>query len=313
MSRPPAVPVASRRVPARRRASLALLALAPSLLLGACGGGRSRHDTGSVVRVAAAMYPLAWMAEQIGGTRVAVTDLTPPGAEPHDLEVGPDQLDVLDDADVVLVLGRGFQPSVERAAARQGSATTAVLDALPASVRNVAGGDPHVWLDPMAFGAVADVVTAALTRADPDGAPTYRAGHDAVHAVLTELDGALADGLRDCERRTIVTSHAAFGRLAARHGLVQQSVSGLSPDAEPDPRRLGELADLVRREGITTVFTEELVSPAVAEALANEAGVRTAVLDPIESRSDAARRAGRAYPDLLRRDLAALRRALDCR
>jgi zinc transport system substrate-binding protein len=119
-------------------------------------------------------------------------------------------------------------------------------------------------------------------------------------------------GLSDCERTTIVTSHEAFGYLADAYGLTQVGILGLSPEAEPDPRRLAELRDLVEREGVTTIFAEELVSPKVAETLASEAGVQVAVLNPIESLTDAQEKAGEDYLSLMRENLDTLRKALDC-
>jgi zinc transport system substrate-binding protein len=111
----------------------------------------------------------------------------------------------------------------------------------------------------------------------------------------------------------MVTSHAAFGYLAARYGLIQQPIAGISPEAEPDPRRLAELADLVRREGVTTVFTETLVSPRVANTLAREAGVHTAVLNPVEGLSPEEVGRGENYVSVMDANLRTLRQALECR
>ena len=127
----------------------------------------------------------------------------------------------------------------------------------------------------------------ALAKADPANEATYAANAQAYIAQLAALDDEFRAGLSDCERTTIVTSHEAFGYLADAYGLTQVGILGLSPEAEPDPRRLAELRDLVEREGVTTIFAEELVSPKVAETLASEAGVQVAVLNPIESLTDA--------------------------
>jgi zinc transport system substrate-binding protein len=127
---------------------------------------------------------------------------------------------------------------------------------------------------------------------------------------LDELDAEFRTGLTDCDQHLLVTSHEAFGYLARRYRLEQVSISGLSPDAEPDPRHLAELADLVRTRGVTTIFTEELVSPKVAETLAREAGVKTAVLNTIEGVAQEGRQ---DYFSLMRENLAVLRTALGCR
>ena len=110
----------------------------------------------------------------------------------------------------------------------------------------------------------------------------------------------------------IVTAHEAFGHLAQRYGLRQEGVAGLSPDAEPDAQRIGQLTDLVKRDGVTTVFTEELVSPRIAKTLAREAGVRTETLNPLEGLTDRELRRGDDYVSVMDANLAKLHRALGC-
>jgi zinc transport system substrate-binding protein len=269
-------------------------------------------DTGAAgVDVVAAFYPLAWAAEEVGGGDVTVTDLTPPGTEPHDLELTPDQVDDVLDADVVVVIGDGFQPAVEGAADSRDGTTVELLEALPPG--ELAENDPHVWLDPVLMVDVVTEIEAALVEADPDHEADYRRNAEAVRGELDALDGAFRNGLADCERDLVVTAHDAFGYLTDRYGLRQEGVAGISPDAEPDARRLAELADLAREEGVTTVFTEELVSPEIAETLAREAGgLQTDVLDPLESLSDDNRDAGADYLSVMEANLTRLQEALGC-
>lgn len=297
----------------------AIAVLVPAVLSGDPAAGR---DGTGLLRVVATFYPLAYAAEQVGGPRVRVTNLTPAGVDPHDLDLTPRQVDQLLDADLVIDLGRGFQPAVERAASQRDGPTLRVLDRLPLG-RAATGKqvdeddpdslDPHVWLDPRHMADIATLVQRALVRADPAGRPAYRANGAALRDELAALDARFREGLAHCDRRLIVTAHESFGYLAARYGLRQEGAAGLSPDAEPDPRRIAELADLVRREGVTVVFTEELVSPRVAETLAREAGVRTETLDPLEGLSRAARRAGADYVSVMDENLESLRDALGCR
>lgn len=260
--------------------------------------------------VVASFYPLAEAARQVGGDRVRVQNLTPPGAEPHDLELTASQVADIQDAEVVLVLGEDFQPAVETAAAGR-AGTVELLSALGPAAGD--SDDPHVWLDPMLFAAVVDQVAGALGRAEPAQRAAFAAGAEAYKAQLATLDADYRTGLSDCARREILTAHEAFGRLADRYGLTQESIAGLSPETEPEPDRLAELADLVRDRGVTTIFTETLVSPRVADALARETGARTEVLDPLEglSRDDADD--GATYLSVMRDNLAKLRVALGCR
>jgi len=293
-------------------AALAVAALGvPALATPAGAAGRGKGV--AKVDVVAGFYPLAWAAERVGGKRVAVRNLTPAGTEPHDLELTTDQRDDIQDADVVLLLGEGFQSAVEDAAEARDSGTVELLRRLPIDHR--AGKlDPHVWLDPGLMRSIVDETAAALTKADPAGAATYARNAAAVSAELDALDTRFADGLADCDRNLVVTAHEAFGYLAAAYGLRQLGVSGLAPDVEPDPKRLGELADLVERKGVTTIFTEELVSPRIAQTLAREAGgLRTATLNPLEGLTAKEIARGDDYLSVMDTNLARLRAALGCR
>jgi zinc transport system substrate-binding protein len=302
----------------RRFGRAALVGASLASLLSGCSGSGSAAEVDGV-SVVASFYPLAEAASKVGGDLVSVQNLTPPGVEPHDLELAPDDIEAIANADVIVYLGGGFQPAVEDALAEAEHAVT--VDALNAVATNAAPAseaeegltvDPHVWLDPARYEEIVRAVADALAKADPANEATYAANAQAYIAQIAALDEEFRAGLSDCGRTTIVTSHEAFGYLADAYGLTQVGILGLSPEAEPDPRRLAELRDLVEREGVTTIFAEELVSPKVAETLANEAGVQVAVLNPIESLTDAEEQAGEDYLSLMRENLDTLRRALDC-
>jgi len=267
-----------------------------ALLATGCAGIR---DDGRV-RVVAGLYPLAYVVRLVGGARVDVTDLTPPGAEPHEIELAPRTVARIERADVV-VLVPGLQPEADAAA----SAHT-TLDAF-AGLRRISG-DPHLWLDPSRLAALAPVVAARLAQVDPAHDTEYLERGTSVGRDLAAIDTAYRDGLTDCARRDVVTSHQAFGYLADRYHLTQVGIAGLSPEAEPSPARLADAARYVREHHVTTVFFESLVSPKVAETVARETGAATAVLDPVESV-----KGGDDYPTVMRRNLAALRLALGCR
>jgi zinc transport system substrate-binding protein len=275
-------------------------AIATGLALAAlaAGCGSSGDDGGE--HVVASFYPLAFAAGRIGGDRVSVENLTPPGAEPHDFELTPKDVAAVQKADLVLYLSHGFQPAVEKAI---DGARGKKLDALDGIALH-RDGDPHVWLDPVLFAEIAGRVGAEL------GAPV-RAGRLARE--LAGLDRDYRRGLANCRQRELVTTHAAFGYLASRYRLKQVAITGVEPEAEPGAQSLADLVHRLRRDHVTTVFVEKLVSPRLAETVAREAGATTAVLDPIEglTKDEAAR--GDDYFTLMRRNLATLRSALGCR
>lgn len=303
----------------------AVLAVLVGITAG-CGGGGGKGDGSSDGRlsVVAAFYPVAEAVARVGGDRVDVTNLTPAGAEPHELELTPDQVDRIQDADLVFVMGHGFQPAVEAAAGDRDGATIELLDELPISAGDqevadeegsgdVATLDPHVWLDPVLYSRMVDAIADRLAKADATDADRYAARARRLQDEIESVNQEYTRILADCDRRTIVTAHDAFGWLAARYDLTQQGIAGLSPDAEPTPKRLAELADLVEEQGITTIFTEELVSPRVAETLAREAGgVRTAVLDTLEGLTDEEIAHGDDWASVMRSNLRELEAALGC-
>ena len=268
-----------------------------------CGSGGSSGGRKTVV---AAFYPVAYAAQQIGGPAYDVVNLTPPGAEPHDLELTPRAVGRIESADVVLYLSHGFQPAVSKAV-DQASGTT--VDVLSGLLLNSAAGqekgltaDPHVWLDPVLFAQVVKHIGRALNRSPAK-----------FDARLGSLDREFRRGLQHCARQEIVTSHAAFGYLAQRYGLKQVPITGLTPESEPSPQQLTDVIRLVKRTHATTVFFETLVSPRLAETVAREVGAHTAVLDPIEGLTPAEQNRGDDYFTLMRRNLANLRKALACR
>lgn len=308
------------------RASTALVGALAVAVLAGCGvqsGGAEQDGRQDQVRVVASFYPLQWLAERIGGADVTVVGLTPAGTEPHDLELSPTSRTALDDAAVVLHLGQGFQPGVERALATvDGAAEVDLLespglDMLPAPTdlgkEPLSGGqDPHVWLDPVRMRAMAASVADAMVDADPALRDAVTARSRALERDLQALDGELGAALADCRRRTLVTSHAAFGYLADRYDLEQVAIAGLSADDEPDPATLRAISRTAERAGVTTVFFEEALPPTLAQTVADEIGARTDLLGALEFDPAVALGAEQDYLSVQRRNGESLRRGLDC-
>jgi zinc transport system substrate-binding protein len=290
-----------------RRAVVASIAL---VVVALTGCSPAHRDVNGRVSIAASFYPLAWVSEQIA-PGADVTDLTHPGMEPHDVELTFAQTVDLASADVV-VYERGFQPAVDQGVVNDAEGTT--VDVGPAArlkdfASNPGQVDPHFWQDPLKLSAVAGALAKVLDRIDPAQATSYDARVAALQRRLATLDRDYRAGLAHCLRHTVVTSHDAFGYLS-RYGVQVAAITGLAPGAEPTPADLAHLQQLIRDDGITTVFSETLASPAAADALAHDMGVHSEVLDPVEGLSDAT--AGQTYLTLMRRNLAALEEANGC-
>jgi zinc transport system substrate-binding protein len=294
----------------------AITVLLAALALAACGAGEGRSGLPSRPRVVASFYPLAFAAEAIAGTDAMVTNLTPAGAEPHDIELTSGQVVEVSEADVLVYAGRGFQPAVESLAADIGGGALDVLEdqslrATTTADESSAHGegelDPHVWLDPSRMTTIVEAIANRLARTDPPNAGSYRRNGRALTAELRALDRKFARGLARCESRDVVTSHEAFGYLTGRYGLAQVGIAGLDPEREPSPQRVADVTEFARAHDVTTIFFERLVSPRAAETIAAEAGLETAVLDPLESPPE-----NGDYFDAMVENLESLRAALRC-
>ncbi|WP_420791127.1 metal ABC transporter substrate-binding protein [Streptomyces sp. NRRL S-350] len=311
----------------RTRTALALsaTALTASLALTACGGSSSADSGNGRLKVVASFYPMEFLAQQIGKEHVAVTDLTAAGVEPHDLELTAKQVGTVQKADAVLYL-KGLQPTVDQAVAQ--SSSKHKIDATAASPlvdhhldEGAAGedhgadghkhegpaGDPHIWLDPARYAAIARSVGAGFAEADPAHAEDYRKNTDELVTRLTALDQDFRAGLKDTTTKTFVTSHAAFGYLADHYGLTQVAINGVDPESEPTPARLAEVQKAAKDNGVTTIFFETLVSPKLADTVAKDLGLKTAVLDPLEGVKDPSKD---DYLTVMKQNLANLRAAL---
>jgi zinc transport system substrate-binding protein len=342
--------IVSSKMLGMRPAPLLALPLTAALLAG-CSSEPAGTDTAAAASdetveqldVVTALYPYQWVLERVGGDAVAVRNLVPPGAEPHDLELSPQQVAAVSEADLV-VYSRGFTPALDEAVTQQApDRAVDVLDLVEVRAyedehaegehaegehaedehaedehageekshgeedHDHEGEDPHVWLDPARLTTIASSLADALAERSPEQADGFRDRADALAADLQSLDEEYRAGLASCERQDVVVSHDAFGYLTDRYGLRQLAVSGLSPEAEPSPRRLAEVAATARERGVTTIFFEELVSPRVAESLAREVGATAEVLSPLEGGPQEG-----DYLTAMRANLDALRTALGC-
>ena len=327
-------------------ACAAATALALSACTSTASSGDSSSKDGSLT-VMASFYPLKYLAEKVGGEHVSVTSLTPDGAEPHDLELSPKMVDSLSSADAVIYLA-GFQSAVDEAIEQQAPKTVIDVSSAAELVEagsdanhpaedeateetqsgetdahdhdheghDHAGhdhhhdmsADPHFWLDPVRMAKAATLVGDKLAEADSAHADTYKANAKALAKELTTLGDTLVTKTSKCQVKTFVTAHTAFGYLADRTGLTQVGISGLDPESSPSPARLAEIGQIAKEQGVTTIFTEALIDPKVAQTLADDLGITTAVLDPIESQTDASK----DYAAVMQANIDALTKANNC-
>jgi len=309
--------------------------IAGMMLLAACSntsvqdGTSSTQQSDKKLKVVTSFYPLAEIARTVGNDHVDVLNLVPPGAEPHDFEPSPKDILALNNADLVIINGLGFEPWADKIIPGLQQKNIKIIDISkdipellkptePLPSAETAGEeehfvyDPHFWLDPLMYIRETQTISKTLEKIDPSYSDSFEKNTEAFVAQLQELDGEFRNGLKSCQLKEIVTNHAAFGYLAKEYGLTMVAISGMSPDAEPSPKKLAELTDLVKKDNVKIIFTETLLSPKVSDTVAKETGTETRVLNPIEGLTEVEMKNGENYISMMKKNLESLRTALEC-
>lgn len=271
------------------------------------------------IQVTASFYPLWYFATQIGGDKVEVKNITPAGLEPHDYEPTVKDIVYIQKSNLLIVHGGNFEPWFAKIKQNISGKTKYVEVGNDLSKTNIADKneqtqDPHTWLDPIFAKLEAERIMQSLAQyADPVHAQYYQVNYNKLAEKFAQLDASYRKGLAHCMQKDFVTSHAAFAYLAQEYGLHQVSIAGLSPDEEPSSKKLAEIADYAKKNTIKYIFSERLVNTKFSETIANEAGAKTLVLDPLEGLSDDDIKQGRNYFTVMGDNLRNLQKALQCK
>lgn len=274
---------------------------------------------GKKLEVTASFYPLYFFAQQIGKDKVNVNSITPASAEPHDYEPTSQQIARIETSNLLILNGGSLEAwgnkikddvqgkNVLVVEAGQGLTTKQIQENGKTII------DPHVWLDPILAKQEVEKIKQGFEQLDPQNKTYYETNATTFEYKLDQLDQEYKAGLKSCVQKDIVTSHAAFGYLAARYGLNQIAIAGVSPDAEPSPQKLAEITNIVKQKHINVIFFESLVSPKLSQTVAKETGAQTMVLDPIEGVTPDELKTGQNYLTLMHQNLINLQQALQCR
>ncbi len=303
----------------KKRFLVLLLVTVLVLALIIIGANTTTNTKNSKVSVTASFYPLYNFAQEVGGNKVQVTNITPAGAEPHDYEPSPRQLINAQASQVFIYDGGTIEPWISKflpdyhhivVKASNGIDLQTGQNENGAASANIQ--DPHFWLDPVLAQQIVSNTKNGLIKAKPSDRKYFEAHAKAYNSQLAKLDKEYLTGLSNCKIHTIITSHAAFGYLAKRYNFKALPIAGISPDQEPSPAKLAQLSRLVKSKKIKYIFFETLTSPRLADTIAKETGAQTIVFDPIEGLSEAAQKQGQDYLSVQRENLANLETALSC-
>lgn len=324
------------------------LLLAAALVLGAgcspsgAGAPAFAGGDGGKLKVATSFYPMYEFARAVGGDQIDLINLVPAGTEPHDWEPTPGHIKALNQAQVFIYNGAGFESWIAKTLkSLDNKELLAVETALGADLiegaaddghghgdeedHGAADGhedeedhgdedawDPHVWLDPVSAAKQVEVIRDALIMADPAHQAAYEANAAAYIDKLQQLHAEFEAGLAQCRQTEFYTSHSAFSYLAHRYNITQHPIMGLSPEGEPTPKELAAIIDEAKEHQVTYIFFETLASDKVARLVAGEIGAGTLVLNPLEGLTDTEVRAGKGYLSVMRENLANLQIAMEC-
>lgn len=285
------------------------------------------------IKIATTFYPLYEIAKQVGGDYVDIKNLVPPGAEPHDYELTPKDVADVYDSQILVVNGAGVEPWLDKLLPDfEKQPNLHVVDEAK-NFSNLMTGfheegepaptpqeeaispsyDPHIWMEPTLYAQEVAAFEKTMETVDPAHKDYYSANAQSFNAKLTDLDQKFKNGLQNCTLREFVTNHAAFGYLSKRYNLSMIAIAGLSPDAEPSSKTLAGLVDLIKQKNIHYILTESLVSPKIADTLAQETGAQTMILNPLEGLTDEELAQGKNYLSVMEENLKTLQTALECK
>ncbi|MFY9114711.1 MAG: metal ABC transporter substrate-binding protein [Dethiobacteria bacterium] len=257
-------------------------------------------DKENKMSIVTTIFPIADIIRNIGGDYVHVTCLLPPGADPHTFEPTVAQVKAMARTDLFVYIGNGLDDwSLKLSAAADRDLSIVRLSenmelaASPSSPHDhnckesnniycTHGNNPHIWLDPvMVRDHIIMVITRELSRSCPQGKTCFAENSNAYRTELTKLDKEINDRLFSLENRSFISCHSAWAYFAARYGLEEAAVISEHPGQEPSPRWIAELVDLTEALGISTIFAESQLNPALAESIAAEIDGRVLLLDPL--------------------------------
>lgn len=300
--------------------SFSVLLLAAVGILTACGhSSRKEADSKKVekIEVVTTFYPIYEFTKAVVGDKGTVSLLIKAGNEPHEYEPSAKDMAKIADADVFVYNSNALEKwagkldNVDKKKTKIIEASKGIKLAKSDKNSEEAGElDPHVWLDPIYAKKEVETILANLIKKYPAESSTFTRNASKYEEKLNNLDAEYQSAFKKATQRSFVTQHAAFGYLAKRYNLTQVAISGISPEEEPSASRLAELKQYVKNNHIQLIYFEENASSKVATTLANETGITTAVLNPIEGITTKNIKNGATYLSIMKDNLNSLQQTV---
>ena len=267
------------------------------------------------LKIVASIAPLADFARQVGGNKVDVLLLLPPGSSPHTYEPTPRIMRDISNAKVFIKIGAGLEFWADRLI-RSGTDRILTVDSSEGIelIRDIhdshhhsegEGADPHIWLDPAICMKIINRIASAFSKVDPSNSAHFKKNASAYIEKLVNLDREIADRVKLFRKKQYITFHPAWNYFSKRYGLTVAGVIEEGPGKEPNPKHLTKILQELRRINSRIVFAETQFNPKIAEAIAQEAGAQVLFLDPIGGQKNR-----ETYIDMMRYNISIMEKAM---
>lgn len=284
---------------------------------------RAPQESWGKLTVVTSIFPLYDFAKTIGGDKVEVSLLLPPGVEAHSFEPKPSDIANINTADIFVYAGQFMEPWAADITQGTTNKSLKVVDASAGIIlipgvfhdadKPAGSEDPHIWLDFDNDKQITQTITAAFIAQDPVNAVYYQARVAAYQESLMALDLQYQTALTNCVSREIIYGgHYAFGYLAKRYNLKYSAAQGVSPDSEPTAQDLVNLVGQIKKDNIKYVFYEELTTPKIAETIAQETNTQLLLLNAAHNVSKDDLVTGKTFLQIMEANLKNLKIGLQC-
>jgi zinc transport system substrate-binding protein len=269
----------------------------------------------SKIKIIASFYPLYEFSKNVVGDKADVSTFVPIGVEPHDWEPSTGDIVNLKNTDVFVYNGIGMEPFVDKlinSGEYDNVKFIETSDGISLIRSENEGYNPHVWLNPILAKNQVLTIKDAMISTDPQNRQYYEDNANSYIAKLDDLDSEIKAELSSCKKDTFVPFHDAYSYFANRYGLKTFPLSGISPESEATAAEIKEFVDFVKQNQIEIIYSEELIDPKLANALADEAKTQVLVFSPLEGLTNEELQNGMTYLTKMKQNLVNLKVGLEC-
>ena len=242
------------------------------------------------MKILVSFYPLYEFTKEIGKERIDVSIIIPAGIEPHDWEPTIQDLQKMQNTDMIVINGAGFESWLDDFVTSNPNVlivdTSKDIELMDSSKfyfeNDGSHKDSHIWLDPILAKKQVQNIANGLMRVDPEHAQHYQENADAYNTKLDQLDNKIRTELSVCSKKNFIAFHDAFSYFAKEYNLNQHTIVGVDANAEPTAVTLQQIIQKAKSLDLDIIFTEEAVNPRISEVIADEISGKVLVLSPIE-------------------------------